>query len=117
MKESFDWALKTLDIVHLLNGVLYDTVMAWKSFDSPGGDMDYFSDITPNARRSLCAIQGIFQKLEGRQRKLLLLKSNCSEFSRAVSQVPSLSPWRDLSLAGIYTDNQHIVGASLKSGS
>ena len=90
MKESFDWALKTLDILHLLNSVLCDTVMAWKSFDSPGGDMDYFSDITPSARRSICAIQGIFRSLEGRQRRLLLLKDNCSEFSRAVSQIRCL---------------------------
>jgi hypothetical protein len=85
MKESFDWALKTLELLCRLDGVLGDTVKAWESFNSPEGDIDYFSDITPSAHRSLCAIQGDFRVLEGRQRRLLLLKNNCSEFSRAVS--------------------------------
>jgi hypothetical protein len=107
MKESFDWALKTLELLCRLDGVLCDTVEAWKSFNSPGGDVEYFSD-APNAYRSLCAIQGIFQQIEVRQRRLLLLKNNCSEFSRAVSQIPSLSPWTDLSLGKISTDNHHI---------
>jgi hypothetical protein len=96
MKESFDWALKTLELLRRLYGVLCDTVKAWEWFNSPNGDVNYFSDISPNSHRSLCAMEGIFRQLEERQRRLLLLKNNCSEFSRAVSQMPSSSPWMDL---------------------
>jgi hypothetical protein len=95
MKESFDWALKTMDLLRRLDGVLCDTVEAWKSFNSPDEDLGYFGDISPNAHRSIDAINVIFRQLQRNQRRLFLLKNCCSEFSRAVSQIP-LSPRRGL---------------------
>ena len=91
MKEAFDWTLQTMGLLRRLDGVLSDTVEAWKSFNSPGGDIGYFRDtdiaaISPNARRSLHAIKAIFRQLEGNQKKMVLLNKCCSDFSRAVSR-------------------------------
>jgi hypothetical protein len=85
MKESFDWAFKTMDLLERLDGVLCDTVEAWESFNSPDQDRGYFGDISPYAHRSLCAIKVIFRQLQGNQRSLSLLKNRCSKFSKAVS--------------------------------
>ena len=75
MKEAFNWTLQTMDLLRWLNSVLLDTVEAWKSFNSPNGDIIYFRNtdaaaISPNThcfltdshsvcnsvRRSTCAI-------------------------------------------------------------
>jgi hypothetical protein len=91
MKEAFDWTLQTMGLLRRLDGVLSDTVEAWKSFNFPGGDIGYFRDtdkaaISQNARRSLHAINAIFRQLEGNQKKMVLLNKCCSDFSRAVSR-------------------------------
>src|SRR5271155_3925789 len=83
MKEAFDWTLQTMGLLRRLDGVLSDTVEAWKSFNSPGEDIGYFRDtdaaaISPNARRSLHAIKAIFQ-LQGSQKKMALLNKRCSD--------------------------------------
>jgi hypothetical protein len=85
MKESFDWALKAIDLLSRLSSILCDTVEAWKSFNSPEEDLRYFGDISPNAHRSLDAIKLIFRQLQNNQRRLFLSKDYCSKFSRAVS--------------------------------
>jgi hypothetical protein len=95
MKEAFDWALQTIDLLRRLDGVLSETVEAWKSFSSPDKDINYFRNtnaaaISLNARRSLYAIEAIFQQLQENQRKMVLLNKCCSNFSRAVSQNPCL---------------------------
>jgi hypothetical protein len=91
MKEAFDWTLQTMGLLRRLDGVLSDTVEAWKSFNSPGEDIGYFRDtdaaaISPNARRSLHAIKAIFRQLQGSQKKMALLNKCCSDFSTAVSR-------------------------------
>jgi hypothetical protein len=93
MKEAFDWTLQTMGLLRWLDGVLSDTVEAWKSFNSPDEDLGYFRDtdtaaISPNARRSLHAIKAIFRQLQGNQKKMVLLNKCCSDFSRAVSRNP-----------------------------
>jgi hypothetical protein len=84
MKESFDWALKTMSLLRQLDGVLCDTVEAWESFSSCDEDLGYFGDISSSSHRTLCAVKMIFRQLERNQRRLFLLKDS-SEFSRAVS--------------------------------
>jgi hypothetical protein len=90
VKEAFDWAIQTMGLLRRLDGVLSNTVEAWKSFNSPGEDIGYFRDtdraaISPNARRSLHAIKAVFRQLEGYQKKMALLNKCCSDFSNAVS--------------------------------
>jgi hypothetical protein len=85
--KKFDWALKTMDLLRWLYGVICETVEAWLSFNSPDGDLAYFSDICPGAQRALHNIQLTFRQIQGSQKRLLLLKNSCSEFSRAVSQL------------------------------
>jgi hypothetical protein len=85
--KNFDWALKTMELLRRLDGVLCSTVEVWRSFNSPDGDLNYFSDIPPRAHLSLNALQSIFQELQGSQRRLCLLKSQCLEFSEAVRQI------------------------------
>lgn len=89
--KKFDWARKTTELLCQLDGVLCDTVEAWLSFNSPDGDLAYFSDISPDAQRALHSIQLTFRQLQGSQRRLLLLKNSCSEFSRAVSRISFFS--------------------------
>jgi hypothetical protein len=93
MKEAFDWTLQTIDLLRRLDGVLSNTVEAWKLFNSPDGDISYFRDtdaaaISPNAHRSLHAIKAIFRQLQENQKTMVLLNKCCSDFSKAVSQDP-----------------------------
>jgi hypothetical protein len=91
MKEDVNWTLQTMDLLRRLDGVLSYTVEAWKSFDSPDGDIGYFRDtdaaaISPNARRSLNVIRAIFRQLQGSQKDIGRLDKRCSHFSKAVSR-------------------------------
>jgi hypothetical protein len=91
IKEAFDWTLQTMDLLRRLDGVLSDTVEAWKSFNSPDEDIGYFRNtdaaaISPNARRSLHTIKAIFRQLQCNQKRMDLLNKSCSDFSRAVSR-------------------------------
>jgi hypothetical protein len=93
VKEAFDWTLQTMGLLRRLDGLLSDTVEAWKSFSSPDEDIGCFREtdtaaISPNARRSLHAIKAIFRQLQGNQKKTVLLNKRCSDFSRAVSRNP-----------------------------
>ena len=95
MKEAFDWTLQTMGLLRRLDGVLSDTVEAWKSFNSPDEDIGYFHDtddaaISPSARRSLHAIKAIFRQLQGYQKRMALLNKCCSDYSKAVSCNPLL---------------------------
>jgi hypothetical protein len=121
MKEAFDWTLQTMDLLRRLDGVLSDTVEAWKSFNSPSEDIGYFRDtdraaISPNARRSLHAIKAIFRQLEGHQKKMVLLNKCCSDFSGAVSwnTLPVCSQWT-YDRGTSCTDNRDAVRTSLES--
>jgi hypothetical protein len=121
MKEAFDWTLQTMGLLRQLDGVLSDTVEAWKSFNSPGEDIGYFRDtdraaISPNARRSLHAIKAIFRQLEGHQKKMVLLNKCCSDFSKAVSRnaLPICSWWTS-DQGTSCTDNRDAVRTSLES--
>jgi hypothetical protein len=121
MKEAFDWTLQTMSLLRRLDGVLSDTVEAWKSFNSPGEDIDYFRDtdraaISPNARRSLHAIKAIFRQLQGNQKKMVLLNKCCSDFSKAVSRNALLFARGGLMTWGTScTDNRDAVRTSLES--
>jgi hypothetical protein len=88
VKKDFDWALKAIDILRRLDGVLSHTVESWKSFNSPDEDIGYFRGICARAQRSLRAIRSSFRELQGDQKRLALLKSCCTDFSRAVSHIP-----------------------------
>ena len=90
IKEAFDWTVLTMDLLRRLESVLLDTVEAWKSFNSPGGDINYFYDtdaaaISPHARRSLHTVKASFQQIGRNQKKIAVLNKCCSDFSRAVS--------------------------------
>lgn len=121
MKEAFDWTLQTMGLLRRLDGVLSDTVEAWKSFNSPGEDIGYFRDtdgaaISPNARRSLHAIKAIFRQLQGNQKKMVLLNKCCSDFSRAVSRNALPFARGGLMTRGTScTDNRDAVRTSLES--
>jgi hypothetical protein len=91
-KKDFDWALKIIVILRRLNDVLSHTIDSWKSFDSPDEDIGYFRGISVPAQRSLSAIRSSFRELHGDQKKLVLLKSCYTDFSRAASHIPILSP-------------------------
>jgi hypothetical protein len=95
MKEAFDWTLQTMGLLRRLDGVLSDTVEAWKSFNAPHEGISYFqctdtAAISPDARRALCAITAIFRQLQGYQRRIALLNKSCSDYSKAVSCTPFL---------------------------
>jgi hypothetical protein len=91
IKEVFNWTLKTMELLRRLDGVLSTTIEAWKSFNSPHEDIDYFREtdraaISSNARRSLHTIETIFRQLQEHQKKIFLLNTCCWDFSRAVSR-------------------------------
>ena len=88
MKADFDWACQTMDILSRLHGVLSDTVASWKSFSSAEEDIDYFRGASMYTQLYLRAIGATFRELEGDEKRLDLLKSRCTEFSRVVSRIP-----------------------------
>jgi hypothetical protein len=103
VKADFDWAHQTSDILSQLHSGLSGTIAAWKLFNSPGDDIGnngYFQGISKNAQLSLRAIGSIFGELEDDERKLDLLKRRCTEFSRAVSNIPFLSATKRLAIKG-----------------
>jgi hypothetical protein len=100
VKKDFDWALKIIVILRRLDDVLSHTTESWKSFDSPDGDIGYFRGIAISGQRSLSAIRSSFRELQGDQKKLVLLKSCYTDFSRAVSHIPFLSPHSRLLMRG-----------------
>jgi hypothetical protein len=93
-KADFDWARQTTDVLSRLHGVLSDTIVSWKSFSSPGEDVSYFGGTSPNTQLSLRAIRSIFRDLQGDEKRLDVLKSRCTAFSRAVSRMFFLSTTR-----------------------
>ena len=86
MRANFDWARQIIDILSPLHGVLSDTVASWKSF---GEDIGYFLGESKNAQNSLCRIRSTFRELQGYEKRLGLLQSRCTEFSKAVSYISS----------------------------
>jgi hypothetical protein len=87
VKADFDWARQTTDILSRLHGVLSDIIVSWKSFSSPGEDISQFRGTSANTQLSLRAIRSIFRDLQGDEKRLDVLKSRCTAFSRAVSHV------------------------------
>jgi hypothetical protein len=87
VKADFNWARQAGDILSRLHGVLSDTIQSWKSFSSPGGDISHFGGTSAKTQHSLRAIRSIFRDLEGDEKRLGVLKSRCTAFSRAVSRM------------------------------
>lgn len=94
MNIAFHWTRGRMDLITKLLGVLSGTLHEWNTFNSPGGDVDYLSDIgeVPNnlpqlhhldrAGQSLRTIKKAFGKLENdRQRLISLKESLSSDFS------------------------------------
>jgi hypothetical protein len=88
VKKDFNWALKIIIILRRLDEVLSHIIDSWKSFDSPDGDIGFFQGVSIPAQRSLNAIRASFRELQRDQRKLFVLKSCYTDFSRAVSHIP-----------------------------
>jgi hypothetical protein len=61
--------------------------MSWKSFSSPGEDISQFAGTSINTQLSLRAIRLIFRDLEKDEKRLDVLKSRCTAFSKAVSRI------------------------------
>jgi hypothetical protein len=106
VKKSYDWTLRTTELLSLLMGVLSETVKAWDRFNCLDGDIGYFSDIdaSPNVSnpgRSLRAIKEAFEKLRDHQHKLQRLKECCDGFAQAVSYNPLPLPMADLLRNGV----------------
>jgi hypothetical protein len=94
ISEAFEWAHQTMDLLRQLDGVLSNTVEAWKSFESLHGDMCYFRDteaatMSPHAHRSISSVRAKFRILQWNQRKMAVLNARCSNFSQMVSRIPS----------------------------
>jgi hypothetical protein len=96
VKADFDWASQVTDISSRLHGVLSDTIMSWKSFSSFGEKISYFRGTSTNTHLSIRTIRSIFRELEGDEKRLDVLKSRCTAFSRAVSRISFLSATRRL---------------------
>lgn len=106
VKADFDWAHQISDILSQLHSVLSGTIAAWKLFNPPRediGDIGYFRGVSTNAQLSLCEIGFIFRQLQGDEKRLGLLRSRCTEFSRAVSYITFLSATHTL----VITENSH----------
>lgn len=84
IREAFDWTLKTMSLLRMLDGVLSGTIDAWKSFCSPDNDIGYFQDTDATARRSFHSIQAIFRQLQDHQRRMVVLNESCSNFSETL---------------------------------
>jgi hypothetical protein len=113
VKKDFDWALKIIIILRRLDGVLSHTIDSWKSFDSPDGDICFFRGVSVPAQRSLHAITASFRELQGDQKKLILLKSCYTDFSRAVSHISFQFLILGFHLKKDCTDNRGVVRTSL----
>jgi hypothetical protein len=87
VKADFDWVRQASDILSRLHGVLSGTILSWKSFSSPGKDISHFGGTSAKTQHSLRAIRSIFRDLEGDEKRLGVLKSRCTAFSRAVSRM------------------------------
>jgi hypothetical protein len=90
-KETYDWNIKTIDLLSDITAVLSKAIMEWKRFNAPNGDLAYFSDLEsfPNMSRShiikwLVAIKRTFEELENLQEDLLALEKACSNDAEAV---------------------------------
>ena len=74
LSTTFTWISQTVAVLHQIDHVLSDTVEAWRSFDSPGGDITYFRNteeshgISSYSRCSLRAIKATFRELECHQK-------------------------------------------------
>jgi hypothetical protein len=120
VKADFDWAHQISDILSQLHSVLSGTIAAWKLFNPPRGDIEdtgYFRGVSTNAQLSLCEIGLIFRQLEGDEKRLALLRSRCTEFSRAVSYIPILSTTHTLVIKETHTDSRDIAKTSLATRS
>ncbi|KAH8588290.1 hypothetical protein B0O99DRAFT_693577 [Bisporella sp. PMI_857] len=91
IKKSFDWTHQTMDLLSQLLDVLSETIKAWEIFNSPSGDINYFSDIyssqdaqQPRTRLSLRAIKETMETMEGLQQKLFLLDKSCRNSAEAL---------------------------------
>jgi hypothetical protein len=74
-----------------LQPFLSETIEAWKGFNSPDGDIRYFSDehYMDNSRghtlQALPAVKKAFEKMEKLHRRLQLLESSLTKDADAVS--------------------------------
>lgn len=96
VKETYDWNMKTIDLVSDVAVVLSGTIMDWKRFNASDGDLAYFSDLESYSERSwngvrgsLSAIQKTFDQLEKLRDDLNSLEKSCSNDAEAVSRCVS----------------------------
>lgn len=93
MKAAFDWALQMMGLLRRIYDVLSATVKAWRTFQSPDGDIGYFIDLelhvasrtTKRRYRSLQNLKAMFRQLEEYQEKLFTLNNSCLEYQGTVS--------------------------------
>lgn len=88
MKETEEWTRQIVEFLNRLQDGLSETIKAWEIFNSPKGDVGYFSDIDFSQKRyygSLGMIQETFEALESHQRTLQKLSKSCRDSAQNVS--------------------------------
>jgi len=93
MKAAFDWALQMMGLLRCVYDVLSATVKAWRTFQSPDGDIGYFIDLdvhvasrtTKRRYLSLQNLKATFRQLEEYQEKIFTLNKSCLEYQGTVS--------------------------------
>jgi len=98
-------AFQMMQLLRRIYDVLSATVKAWRTFQSPDGDIGFFSDLdvhiasrtTKRRYRSLQNLKATFRQLEEYQEKIFTLNKSCSEYQGTVS--PNASCYRHSSFA------------------
>jgi len=94
MKTAFKWNSQMVTVLRRVDRVLSDTVEAWRSFDSPEGDINYFrnpegpSGISEYSRRSLNNLNAIVRELESYQKRISFLQHRCTDSLDKVGNNP-----------------------------
>ena len=76
-EETSKWISQTTDLLRQLNDGLFDTLQAWRSFNSPEKDIGYFCN-TDAAAISLRDIDVVFLQLQRNEKRVDLLRVYCS---------------------------------------
>jgi hypothetical protein len=88
VKETEEWTRQIVELLNRLQDSLSETIKAWEIFNSPKGDIDYFSDMDFSRNRcrgSLGKIKETFETLESHQRTLQKLSKSSRDLAQNVS--------------------------------
>ncbi|KAF1998070.1 hypothetical protein P154DRAFT_267602 [Amniculicola lignicola CBS 123094] len=83
--EIFHWLIPILRLLRQIRGCLSETVLAWKKFDTPSGDVRYLTDLrVRRATLHLHQIRATMRKLQCIEQTFAYLDDTCKEYKNTL---------------------------------